>query len=204
MKQNTPDGGAPSRARTPKLPELAKSIRVGYDRTVGEEQWLTPEPLVRALGPFGLDPCSPIQRPWNTAKRHFTKLDDGLKKRWPKKLLIWMNPPYGPQCQLWMEKAAKHGDALCLVFARTDTRWFHETVWEHPNTTAVLFLKGRLRFCRVDGTQAGTAGAPNVLVAYGERARERLQAAVARGAVNGRIILLNDGQAPVYRLGLAA
>lgn len=190
--------------RRPQITVLSRAVKVGYDRTVGEEQWLTPQPLVQAFGPFDLDPCSPVNRPWKTAKRHLTKLDDGLKRPWPPRAFVWMNPPYGAECQAWMEKAAAHGNALCLVFARTETKWFHETVWEHLNATAVLFLKGRVRFCRVDGTQAGAAGAPNVLVAYGERARERLLAAVKQGAVQGRIVLLNEGQAAAYRLGLAA
>lgn len=38
----------------------------------GTDEWLTPKWLVDRLGPFDLDPCSPINRPWATAARHFT------------------------------------------------------------------------------------------------------------------------------------
>jgi len=27
------------------------------------------------MGKFDLDPCSPIKRPWDTAKKHYTELD---------------------------------------------------------------------------------------------------------------------------------
>lgn len=41
--------------------------------------------------------------------------------------------------------------------------------------TAILFIKGRLRFYHVSGKQGGTAGAPSVLIAYGSDAAKRLQ-----------------------------
>ncbi|WP_237755001.1 hypothetical protein [Nocardia nova] len=61
---------------------------------------------------------------------------------------------------------ADHGHGTALVFARTETRWFIDAVWERA--TAVLFLHHRLRFCLPDGSPApGNAGAPSCLVAYG-------------------------------------
>jgi hypothetical protein len=65
-----------------------------------------------------------------------------------------------------LEKAAKHGNAIALVFARTETKSFHEHVW--PKADAMLFLKGRLSFYLPDGSKSGTAGAPSVLIAYGQ------------------------------------
>jgi hypothetical protein len=45
--------------------------------------WLTPEPIVRALGPFDLDPCAaPSPRPWDTAKFHIELPKDGLAADW--------------------------------------------------------------------------------------------------------------------------
>ena len=57
----------------------------------GKDEWLTPPELVSALGKFDLDPCSPINRPWDTAKKHYTILDDGLTQPWDGK--VWCNPP---------------------------------------------------------------------------------------------------------------
>lgn len=50
--------------------------------SAGKDEWLTPPYITEQLGPFDLDPCSPIDRPWPTAKKHYTILDDGLNKTW--------------------------------------------------------------------------------------------------------------------------
>jgi hypothetical protein len=38
----------------------------------GKDEWLTPPEIIKSLGEFDLDPCSPINRPWDTAKNHYT------------------------------------------------------------------------------------------------------------------------------------
>ncbi len=149
----------------------------GFNQTArGEDTtdiWLTPRALVEALGPFDLDPCAaPDPRPWPTAARHYTEAEgDGLTRPWDG--FVWLNPPYGSQTFDWMDKLAAHpGGGVALTFARTETKGFHRAVWE--KATGILFIKGRLKFCRPDGTTGGTAGAPSVLVAYGEEAFLRL------------------------------
>jgi hypothetical protein len=39
----------------------------------------------------------------------------------------------------------------------------------------LFFIAGRLSFCHVNGDPGGTAGAPSVLIAYGELADQRLR-----------------------------
>jgi hypothetical protein len=129
------------------------------------DEWLTPRHIIDALGPFDLDPCAPITRPWDTAARHYTIADDGMRQPWDG--YVWLNPPY-TDWRRWMHRLAEHGNGVALIFARTETRDFHEQVWAKAD--ALLFLKGRLRFCRVNGKPADSAGAPSVLIAYGERA----------------------------------
>lgn len=129
-----------------------------------KDEWLTPPHVLEALGPFDLDPCSPIDRPWPTAGQHYTALDDGLSKPWHGR--VWCNPPYGLEAAQWLARCADHGDAMALIFARTETRMFFDHVW--PKADAVLFLEGRLYFHHVNGTRAAAnSGAPSVLVAYG-------------------------------------
>ena len=41
-------------------------------------EWLTPPSVLQALGPFDLDPCAPVTRPWPTAREHYTEIDNGL------------------------------------------------------------------------------------------------------------------------------
>lgn len=134
-----------------------------------KDEWLTPPEIIAALGgpdSFDLDPCAPISRPWPTARQHFTIADNGLQKLWAGR--VWFNPPYGGPAIVgpWMRRMADHGTGTTLIFARTETDLFFETVWKRAN--AILFLHGRLYFHHVDGTRAkANAGAPSVLVAYG-------------------------------------
>ncbi len=46
------------------------------------DEWYTPKWIIDALGEFDLDPCAPEHRLWNTAKRHITAKEDGLKNPW--------------------------------------------------------------------------------------------------------------------------
>lgn len=136
-----------------------------------KDEWLTPPEIIAAVGgpeSFDLDPCAPINRPWSMAKEHYTIVDNGLLKPWHGR--VWFNPPYGgPQIVgPWMRRMADHGRGTTLIFARTETTLFFETVWKRA--TALLFLEGRLHFHHVDGTRArANAGAPSVLIAYGDR-----------------------------------
>ena len=132
---------------------------------MGKDEWLTPPWLIEALGPFDLDPCAPIVRPWRMARAHYTIEDDGLSRPWWDR--VWLNPPYGRETGKWLDRLADHGRGTALIFARTETNTFVRCVWNRAH--AVFFLYGRLHFHHVDGTRAkGDAGAPSVLVAYGE------------------------------------
>lgn len=131
-----------------------------------KDEWLTPPDVLRALGPFDLDPCAPVARPWPMAAAHYTLHDDGLRQPWQGR--VWCNPPYGRETGAWLERLATHGDGIALIFARTETEMFHAWVWERAD--AVLFLRGRLHFHHVDGRRAdANGGAPSCLVAYGAR-----------------------------------
>ena len=138
----------------------------------GTDVWLTPPYIIEALGEFDLDPSSPIHRHWNTAKKHYTIIDDGLKQEWSGR--VWCNPPYGRECVKWLKKCAEHGNSMTLIFARTETRMFFDEVWD--KASAILFLKGRLKFYNTEGVQAkASAGAPSVLIAYGDNNAEILR-----------------------------
>jgi hypothetical protein len=137
-----------------------------------EETWLTPPHILRALGPFDLDPCAALQQPWRTAHRQFTILENGLNQEWSGR--VWCNPPYGQKTGQWLAKLADHGDGIALIFARTETAMFFDHVWNRAS--ALLFIEGRLHFHHIDGTKAkANAGAPSVLIAYGESCAQRLR-----------------------------
>ncbi|MBY0364055.1 MAG: phage N-6-adenine-methyltransferase [Phreatobacter sp.] len=137
------------------------------------ETWLTPKFVLDELGPFDLDPCAaPEPRPWPTAKEHYTlPLQNGLLLPWNGR--VFLNPPYSRRLDAFMRRMGEHGQGTALIFARTETQIFHEEIW--PKADAMLFLRGRLTFCRPDGTPAeANGGAPSVLIAYGEEDVERL------------------------------
>ncbi|AZV43575.1 DNA methylase [Peribacillus asahii] len=137
-----------------------------------KDEWLTPPNIIKDLGEFDLDPCSPIHRPWDTAKQHYNILDDGLNKDWFGR--VWLNPPYGKEAVKWLDKLSIHNNGIALIFARTETEMFFSQVWEKAD--AVLFFKGRLYFHHVNGERArANAGAPSVLIAYGKENVEALE-----------------------------
>jgi phage N-6-adenine-methyltransferase len=118
-----------------------------------KDEWLTPPDVItrlREFGNFDLDPCSPIKRPWDTAKTHYTIIDDGLNKEWFGK--VWLNPPYGREAVKWLDKLATHGNGIALIFARTETDMFFEQVWKRAD--AILFFRGRLYFHHVTGEKS--------------------------------------------------
>lgn len=148
------------------------------------DEWLTPPGLIKSLGEFDLDPCSPIERPWPTAKEHYTVLDNGLMLPWSGR--VWCNPPYGQESAEWLSKLVRHGNGIALIFARTETEMFFNYVWEKAD--AILFLKGRLYFYRVDGSRAAAnSGAPSCLIAYG---KENVRA-LERSGINGKLVRLS-------------
>lgn len=153
-----------------------------------EVRWLTPRAVVDALGEFDLDPCG---APGHSLARDTILLEDGrdgLVEAWSGR--VWLNPPYGPAQRPFMERLVEHGRGTALIFARTETRDFHRLVWERA--TALLFLKGRLSFLDADGVPArANAGAPSVLVAYGDE-----DAALLRtSGVEGAYVPLRGGEA---------
>jgi len=142
------------------------------------DEWLTPPNIILDLGPFDLDPCAPIVRPWETARKHFTINDNGLLQEWSG--FVWCNPPYGSQTGIWLDRMALHNNGIALIFARTETDMFFKSVWN--KATSVLFIKGRLYFCYIDGAIAkANSGAPSVLVAYGPTADMKLRNAKLKG-----------------------
>lgn len=153
-----------------------------WHRTIGKSQvWLTPPHILRALGPFDLDPCAaPAPRPWATAAVHYdiTQGEDGLVLPWFGR--VWGNIPYDRRAlPRWLGRLCDHGIGTALLLARTDTDAWFRTVWRKAE--AAMFLRGRLTFLKPDGTpyigkdgRPQNGGAPSVLVAYGEEDAERL------------------------------
>lgn len=157
---------------------MRKGIGSHQSANMMKDEWLTPPEIIKALGEFTLDPCAPVVRPWEMANKHLTIEDDGLNQPWDGR--VWCNPPYGLEAAKWLDKLSEHGNGIALIFARTETKMFFEYVWKRA--TAVLFLEGRLYFHHVDGSKArANAGAPSVLIAYGDENAETLKNCTIKG-----------------------
>lgn len=96
------------------------------------DMWETPQYLFDELDKefhFTLDVCA---TPENAkCSNYYTKEQDGLAQPW--KGVVWCNPPYGRQISQWVRRAwissACGTTVVMLIPARTDTRWFHEYIY---------------------------------------------------------------------------
>lgn len=119
------------------------------------DEWETPQELFDNLniefGGFNMDVAA---NSTNAKCSFFCFKDerfDGLKQNWMKK--NWCNPPYSlvkEFCLKATEEAKKGNLTVMLIPARTDTKFFHEYIYNKPNVE-VRFLKGRLKFINPEG-----------------------------------------------------
>lgn len=122
--------------------------------------WSTPQDFYDKLNEefhFETDVCA---LPENAKCAHYyTPEEDGLAQEWEG--VCWCNPPYGREIGKWVEKAAKSSKAtvVMLLPARTDTRWFHDWIYEKAE---IRFIKGRLKF----GGQKNAAPFPSMVVIF--------------------------------------
>lgn len=123
------------------------------------ELWATPQKffddMAAQYGPFDIDVCADA----GNAKCpvYFDKAADGLAQTWIGK--CWMNPPYGRDIGKWMKKASESGaTVVCLVPARTDTKWWHDYAMKGE----ITFIKGRLKF----GNAVNSAPFPSAVVVF--------------------------------------
>lgn len=187
----------------PEIKAGRKGMGSHQSAAADKDSWLTPPEIIKALGAFDLDPCMCLNRPWDTAKRHLTIVENGLLQPWEGR--VWMNPPYGGPDMVgpWMRRMVQHGRGTALIFARTETAVFFETVWRAAH--AVLFFEGRLHFhhglrtfvpavgkwFEVGERARANAGAPSCLVAYGEDDARTLETC----GIAGQFVALSNSPA---------
>lgn len=129
--------------------------------TSAKDDWETPQWLFDELNKqfgFTLDVCASDEN--KKVGSYFTKEEDGLKQDW-RGDTCWMNPPYGREIGKWVKKASEERATVCLLPARTDTKWFHDYIYKKPNVE-VRFLKGRLKF----GNSKNSAPFPSMIVIF--------------------------------------
>lgn len=123
------------------------SLNAGMMAT-GKTEWETPPALFAywdGIFNFTLDVCATKENA--KCERYFDIEHNALKQRWgPER--CWLNPPYGNGIWEWVQYArneARINKALvvCLLPARTDTKWWHNYVMD---ADLIKFLPGRVKF----------------------------------------------------------
>ena len=122
----------------------------------------TPPSLVKALGRFDLDPCSPPEGPLHgCADTWFSIEDDGLAQPWNGR--VFMNPPWSNTTP-WADKFRLHGHGVAVVPV-ANSAWrvrllaVADAVWMAPDFPYVGQNHAQIR-----------ANMPTMAVAMGERA----------------------------------
>lgn len=123
------------------------------------DMWETPQDFFNKLNKefnFDVDVCATKENA--KCKKFYTPEENGLQQTWTG--TCWMNPPYGRKISKWVKKASESkATVVCLLPARTDTRWFHEYIY---NKAEIRFIKGRLRF----GNSNNSAPFPSMIVIF--------------------------------------
>jgi len=147
------------------------------DKADRDVRFTPPEFLAKindAFGAIDLDPCGHELSPV-VAKRRILLEEggDGFVDDWSGRL-AFVNPPFS-QTLLWLKRAHQQwscgnvGSIVCLVPARTDSRWFHETLTVQAD---IFLLLGRVRFADIRGRSQHTPFSL-MLVAFGTSAQQR-------------------------------
>lgn len=126
------------------------------------DDWYTPRKVFDELRcVFDLDPCAGISDYVPVTIKWY---EYGLEKPWFGK--VWLNPPFGSrnEIKLWLEIFVNHGNGIALVPNRTATDWFQN--WA-AQCHYLLFLRGKLKFVRPDGSIGISPGYGNVLGSMG-------------------------------------
>jgi phage N-6-adenine-methyltransferase len=127
--------------------------------------WATPQEFFdkyNALYGFNLDVCANQDNA--KCSNFFSIEDNGLEQEW--RGSCWMNPPYGREIIHWIRKAYESSlcgaTVVCLVPARTDTKWWHEYAMKGD----IEFIKGRLKF----GNSKNSAPFPSAVIVFAPNA----------------------------------
>lgn len=130
--------------------------------TSNKSDWETPPELFKVLDleyHFTLDVCATAENA--KCKNYITPEQDALAQTWTG--VCWMNPPYGRNIGLWVQKAYESSlggaTVVCLLPARTDTAWWHDYILPYAEIT---FIRGRLKFVGADNS----APFPSVIAAF--------------------------------------
>lgn len=113
--------------------------------TSTHEEWNTPPDVFAWLNShfdFTVDAAADFHNA--LCVKYWDVAQDGLAQDWSLDT-VFCNPPYGKKQVDWIKKAAgSWGTSVLLIPARPDTKIWQDVIF--PNATAIVFLRGRLKF----------------------------------------------------------
>lgn len=152
---------------------------MSYWETAGRsDEWFTPPYVFDALGcGFDLDVAHPRDHQTFVPCDRFIWADS-LAQPWSG--FVWMNPPFGGRNGIkpWLDKFFDHGNGIALTPDRTSAPWWQEAA---RKSNAMMFVAGKIRFIRPDGSEGVSPSNGTTLFARGPRAWDALMHARARG-----------------------
>lgn len=143
------------------------------------DEWYTPPYVFDALGcAFDMDVASPgkLVTPWIPAREFI--ISRSLARDWNG--IVWMNPPFGGRNGIvpWLDKFFVHGNGIALTPDRTSAPWWQDAA---RKADAVLFIAGKVKFERPDGSIGKSPSNGTTLFTVGERGRGALEHATVAG-----------------------
>lgn len=142
-------------------------------------EWYTPKYIFDALGVrFDLDVASPLNRQFVNTPCDDHICTNSLDKIWNG--FIWMNAPFGHQKDKfnWLNKFIDHGNGIALTPDRTSAPWWQ---YSAQKMDAILFVNGKIKFIKPDGTLGEQPGNGTTLFAIGKMAVSALENAQLNG-----------------------
>lgn len=147
---------------------------MGYWENEGQsDEWYTPKYIFDALGEtFDMDVAAPTLGKGTHVPTNKWCSRGGLLVHWTG--FIWMNPPFGGRNGLvpWLDKFFTHGNGIALTPDRTSTDWWQDAALR---ADATLFIRGKIKFERPDGSVGKSPSNGTTLFAAGPRAVAALE-----------------------------
>lgn len=149
-----------------------------WENNGASDEWYTPAYVFGRLGcRFDLDVAHPASQKTHVPADQLIA-SNSLDLPWHG--FIWMNPPFGGRNGLkpWLDKFFKHGNGIALTPDRTSAPWWQEAA---KKADALLFIAGKVKFIRPDGSVGKSPSTGTTLFASGSTGVTALERAFADG-----------------------
>jgi hypothetical protein len=137
------------------------------------DEWYTPKYIFDALETgFDIDVAAPVDRTFCVVPAREFITSDSLSKSWIG--YVWMNPPFGGRNGIfpWIQKMYHNYNGIALTPDRTSAPWWQ---WAAHHSDAVLFINGKVKFIRPDGSTGDSPSSGTTLFAWGDLAVSALR-----------------------------